>query len=1408
MNKNFERLIRVGMFAKIFNISYRRGFSFICLIIIQLFLFHTASSFAQLANTPWPMFMHDFQHTGQSTFSGPQNSKLHQRYLIGAEVAASPVLGSDGAVYVGDADGNFYAITTEGKKRLLLTTNGGIYNAAAVGANDVVYVGSEDGYLYAVQTDGVLEWSFRTSGSINSSPVINLSDGTIYFCSEDKGLYAVSSGGSKKWRYELDEESWSSPALDISNNTVYVGSINGVLYAVDAGNGSKKWNFDTGDFIIGSPAIDAENGLVFIGTAGGKIYAVDRNSGSLKWTYPQGEGVYIGSVSSTPAIDTATGSDAICVGSEDGKLYSLDRTNGSLNWAYNAGNAIDSSPAIDEGGFIYFGSENGNIHSVSEDGTLNWTYATGGEVYSSPAIGANGLLYIGSYDGYVYAIGSEVSTKLTADFTATPMSGSYPLTVQFIDRSVGEVTSWKWDFGDGATASTQNPSYTYNSAGEYTVSLKVTGKGISDTEEKEGFISVKLKQSEITPLEISPSEIIFGESLTIQGTITVENQAQIPLSSPAEVVFNFTESVKGTATTVVASNINGSFTLADYFPPAGGTWTVTASWAGNDIYGGAESDKETFTVNQAEVTGITFEPSSGNIQTDQTLSVSGVVTLNPDNEVTRKNFVGNTLKLVRFNPYEKYEKIIEVQPSLSGGQITYKFEDISLPYAGVWELSVGYDTNASFKGMASPEDENEREIEVDGIQKELVGYAILVEGFVEDKSGMDSHNLTTNYIYKTLLQRGFKSENIYYLNYDTSQSGVTAKTSEENVLDAIKSWASEKMNNAPAPLYVIFVGHGGDKEFFIYPDTLTAKEIADAIDNLEDKKLTTSALENPIVIVFGANRSGSFIDKISKQGSKRIIITSSDAEEIAYKGPLPQDETLRHGDYFVYELFNYASRNIDLKRCFEEAAKEMSVFTSSGTTTVGSHFDSSAQHPIFDDNGDGVGTYYSGSLFSLSGTDGVLSTGHIIGNTTSAANLELTEVTGLISLEANESSPVLYASVNNTALAEKTWLEIAVPGSSLVNNNNVTEQQVVNMPRFNSDYFDQTEQEFIWNDFSDNTDFNNFGDAGRYKVFYFSRDNTSKIAPFRESEVIKNEADNQPPSDFGFVYPPDGVNTPVVLNFDWQDVETSEGETVTYTFQISTSADFVNDLVYEQTGLLVSNAVVDSSAGLKDGVTYYWRAIAVDSKGGVTYIGSSGKLAAGKFNRLKSRNNSADSESDYNSFKPKLSNGYPGYVKGFVFDETTEENIGDATITIKDIEGSYNTTKDGAYFIELPSGTYKISAKASGYASKTETVNVEAMETVVQNIGLTESSQSASISGKVTDKKTEEPLAGVLITIENDAITETTTSDIGGDYSITSMEHGEYNLKAEKTGYKIYEKEIKLKAGKDKEKNIKMKEEK
>ncbi len=46
-------------------------------------------------------------------------------------------------------------------------------------------------------------------------------------------------------------------------------------------------------------------------------------------------------------------------------------------------------------------------------------------------------------------------------------------TIKMQDHSVGSVNSWFWNFGDGYTASTQNPQHTYDSAGYYLISLSV-----------------------------------------------------------------------------------------------------------------------------------------------------------------------------------------------------------------------------------------------------------------------------------------------------------------------------------------------------------------------------------------------------------------------------------------------------------------------------------------------------------------------------------------------------------------------------------------------------------------------------------------------------------------------------------------------------------------------------------------------------------------------------------------------------------------------------------------------------------------------------------------------------------------------------------------------------------------------
>ncbi len=78
----------------------------------------------------------------------------------------------------------------------------------------------------------------------------------------------------------------------------------------------------------------------------------------------------------------------------------------------------------------------------------------------------------------------------TAEFSGDPTEGCEPLTVNFSDESSGDIDSWSWDFGDGATSTEQNPTHEYSSSGTYTVELTVTGPGGSDTETKSDYITV------------------------------------------------------------------------------------------------------------------------------------------------------------------------------------------------------------------------------------------------------------------------------------------------------------------------------------------------------------------------------------------------------------------------------------------------------------------------------------------------------------------------------------------------------------------------------------------------------------------------------------------------------------------------------------------------------------------------------------------------------------------------------------------------------------------------------------------------------------------------------------------------------------------------------------------------------
>jgi hypothetical protein len=68
----------------------------------------------------------------------------------------------------------------------------------------------------------------------------------------------------------------------------------------------------------------------------------------------------------------------------------------------------------------------------------------------------------------------ELRPKLAAQWTWTVVDMDRRL-VAFKDLSVGAVTAWKWDFGDGTTATEQHPQHAYAKPGNYVIILDVSG---------------------------------------------------------------------------------------------------------------------------------------------------------------------------------------------------------------------------------------------------------------------------------------------------------------------------------------------------------------------------------------------------------------------------------------------------------------------------------------------------------------------------------------------------------------------------------------------------------------------------------------------------------------------------------------------------------------------------------------------------------------------------------------------------------------------------------------------------------------------------------------------------------------------------------------------------------------------
>jgi len=104
--------------------------------------------------------------------------------------------------------------------------------------------------------------------------------------------------------------------------------------------------------------------------------------------------------------------------------------------------------------------------------------------------------------------------------------------VQFTDLStitVGFPANWEWDLGDGSTADFQHPSYFYNGAGTYEVSLVVTSNyGCSDT----AIRNITVRSAPIIDLRLENGTVVAeGAEVEMQKGGSVTFSVQSPYDS-------------------------------------------------------------------------------------------------------------------------------------------------------------------------------------------------------------------------------------------------------------------------------------------------------------------------------------------------------------------------------------------------------------------------------------------------------------------------------------------------------------------------------------------------------------------------------------------------------------------------------------------------------------------------------------------------------------------------------------------------------------------------------------------------------------------------------------------------------------------------------------------------------------
>jgi gliding motility-associated-like protein len=264
-------------------------------------------------------------------------------------------------------------------------------------------------------------------------------------------------------------------------------------------------------------SIEVEEGLVPIIQIGGETEFCTGDSVMLTAQYAGGEGVTWSTGETTQNIWVSqAGEYCVTTASIDGCEASacIEVEEAAIPEVY-AGPDINICVG-DATMLTATGGTSGTTYTWYVDGE---EVGTGATIIVSPGVGITEYTVVAVNENC--SISDEDHIKVyvyeypIAGFERDP-AGDVPFgsDVQFNDTTLGNVTDWHWDFGDGMTSMLQNPDHNYEDPGSYWVTLIASNNGCADT--AVGGLEVKIIID--IPNVFTPNNDGVNDVIWLQGT--------------------------------------------------------------------------------------------------------------------------------------------------------------------------------------------------------------------------------------------------------------------------------------------------------------------------------------------------------------------------------------------------------------------------------------------------------------------------------------------------------------------------------------------------------------------------------------------------------------------------------------------------------------------------------------------------------------------------------------------------------------------------------------------------------------------------------------------------------------------------------------------------------------------------